>query len=212
MDPIVINKAANYTRLVREIAAVPGVTVEDTANPLAPNAWRMLVSVLINDAAQEISLFPDDMTPQAVMDAVVAAVNAHDPTPDPPPLTNFADETIVRGQVRTTDATAKEIYRYTLRVQTGYFVEAKLIGVDAGNGAVRARVARAVFKRLNAAAIQVGALQADTPMNDTAASAWAENMATSGNDFIVTVTGAASRNIDWSLTLKVTRFGPGGLA
>jgi len=198
-------------RLANELAAIPGASTPDTTSPF-PNMRRLLFTYAVNSADQTVQIFPLEDLTQATYDALVSAVNAHDATPDPPPLTNFADETIVRGQVRTTDATAKEIYRYPLLVQTGYFVEAKLIGVDAGNGAVRARVARAVFKRLNAAAIQVGALQADTPMNDTAASAWAENMATSGNDFIVTVTGAASRNIDWSLTLKVTRFGPGGLA
>jgi hypothetical protein len=133
-------------------------------------------------------------------------------TPDPaiPPPLVYSGELPMDARIRTTDATPTEVYRRTLAQLTGYATVAALIGVDAGNGAVRVIRASIVAKRLGGAAILVGAPVVIASHADAAASTWAITATVSGNDFIITVTGAAGRTVDWALSGTVRSFTPAG--
>lgn len=116
----------------------------------------------------------------------------------------------VSARVRTTDATVTEVYRRTLTSLTGYAAVLTLLGVDAGNGAVRMILASIVAKRLGNGASLVGAPVVLANHADTGTAAWVITASVSGNDFVITCTGAAGRTIDWLLSGDVRSFTPGG--
>jgi hypothetical protein len=127
----------------------------------------------------------------------------------PPPLV-YSGDFAVTGRVRTTNATPTEIYRLSLAQLTGYWVDVKILGVDAGNGAVRAMHVEAIVKRLGNGALAIGNVGMPLDVADVAASTWTVSRAVAGNDVIVTVTGAAGRTIDWQITGTVRSFTPAG--
>jgi hypothetical protein len=129
--------------------------------------------------------------------------------PDPPPIL-FGTVTAFSGMVRTTDATPTEIYRVTLAPQTGYAGEVTVIGVDGANGAVKVLRASFAFKRLNAGAMNVGAPVVVAQHADAAATGWGIAPSVSGNDIVLSVTGASGRTIDWAADGMVESFAPGG--
>ena len=140
--------------------------------------------------------------------AWVADGNIPDPA-DPAPLV-YRDGLAVDQRLRTTNATPAELWRATLTQRTGYRATLTLIAVDAGNGAVRTIEARVTAKRLTGNALLVGTPVVVSDQQDSGTSAWAITAAVSGNDFVVTVTGAAGRSIDWQLAGDVVSFTPGG--
>lgn len=140
--------------------------------------------------------------------AWIEAGNTPDPA-DPAPIV-YAGESAMRGRLRTTDATPTELYRATLAPLTGYAAILDLLGVDAGNGAIRRIRASIVAKRLNNGALLVGAPVVIANHADTGTASWAIAASVSGNDFLVTVAGAAGRNVDWLLSGDVQSFTPGG--
>lgn len=140
--------------------------------------------------------------------AWVAAGNTATPA-DPAPLV-YRDGINIDQRLRTTNATPAELWRATLAQRTGYRACLTLIAVDAGNGAVRTIEARVTAKRLTGTALLVGTPVVISDQQDSGTSAWAITAAVSGNDFVVTVTGAVGRNIDWQLAGDVVSFTPGG--
>ena len=138
----------------------------------------------------------------------VAAGNAATPA-DPAPLV-YDDGLTIRARLRTTNATPAELYRATLAQRTGYRANLTLIAVDAGNGAVRTIEARITAKRLTNGALLVGSPVVVSDHQDSGTTSWAITANASGTDFVVTVTGAAGRNIDWLLSGDVVSFTPGG--
>lgn len=140
--------------------------------------------------------------------AWVAAGNTAQPA-DPAPL--IYDTSIrMAGRLRTTNATPTELYRATLAPLTGYRADVTLIAVDAGNGAVRTIEARITAKRLGGNALMVGSPAVVSDHRDTGTAAWGIAASVSGSDFVITVTGAAARNIDWFLFGEVISFSPSG--
>lgn len=140
--------------------------------------------------------------------AWVAAGNQ--PTPaDPPPLV-YSGRHPLSARVRTTTATPSELFRATLAPLTAYSALLNLLAVDGGNGALRAIRASVVAKRLGGGAVLVGAPVVIANHQDAAASAWAITAAADNNDFVISVTGAAGRNIDWLLSGDFGSFTPGG--
>lgn len=129
---------------------------------------------------------------------------------DPAPIV-YAAERAFGGKVRTTDATATEILRLALAPMTGYAAVVTMIGVDAGNGAVKVIRASLAAKRLGGGALAIGAPVVIAQHADAGASTWVTAAAASGNDYVITVAGAAGRTVDWSLMGTVARFGPSGL-
>ena len=130
--------------------------------------------------------------------------------PLPPVYNNDAK---IRAHVRTTDATPTELYRVTLRAATIYDVEMRVLGVDAGNGATKKLVVDFTIKRVGAGngATLVGTPEYKTDKADAAASNWNISPHLDGNDFVVTVTGVAGRNISWTMLCVVDTFSPGGV-
>lgn len=145
-------------------------------------------------------------------DALAARIaGGYTPLPADPPPVVYAGESQVEARIRTTDATPTEILRRTLAATTGYRAKLELLAVDAGNGALRMIEASIVAKRLGGGALLVGSAVVIANHQDAAASAWTIAPSVSGNDVVITVTGAAGRTIDWQLRGRVTRFAPSGL-
>lgn len=128
---------------------------------------------------------------------------------DPAPLV-YRDGLAIRERLRTTNATPAALYRATLAQRTGYRASLTLIAVDAGNGAVRTIEARVTAKRLTNGALLVGQPVVVADQQDSGTASWGIAASVSGNDFVITVTGAAGRNIDWALSGDVVSFTPGG--
>ena len=122
----------------------------------------------------------------------------------------YSEARLISARLRTTNATATELVRFTLAQLTGYRASLTLLAVDAGNGAVRAIEARITAKRLSAGAVLVGSVVVVSDQQDAGTAAWAIAPSVSGNDFVISVTGAAGRNIDWLLDGSVRAFTPGG--
>ena len=138
------------------------------------------------------------------------AIPGNDPLPaDPLPLV-FTEDVRISGNVRTTDATPTEVYRLTLLSMSGYTGVVAVIGVDTGNGAMRVIRASFAVKRLNAGALAVGAPVVIASHADAGATTWQIAASVSGNDALVTVTGAAGRTIDWNCSGLMTSFTPSG--
>lgn len=129
---------------------------------------------------------------------------------DPPSLIYSGNATI-NARIRTTNATPTEVWRATLAQVTLYDANLRLRAVDAGSGACRRIHAEIMAKRLGAGALLVGSPVVIADQGDAATSTWLITAAVSGNDFVVTATGAAGRTIDWLLSGSVESFTPGGV-
>jgi hypothetical protein len=140
--------------------------------------------------------------------AWVADGNTAQPA-DPAPLV-YNEDIRLQERGQTTTATPTEIYRAGLQQNTGYFGDLRVIGVDLGNGNVKEISAHVLVKRLGAGAVLVGSPVVVSSIQDAGASAWTITASVSGNDFVVTCSGAAGRTVAWSLTGQVTSFTPAG--
>lgn len=134
-------------------------------------------------------------------------------TPDPAPtipLQFTEEERISSAVVRTTNASAAELYRLPMEQLTGYDLDLTLIGVDLGNGAMRKIKASITIKRLTGSPLQVGTTTQTVSHADTGTTGWAIVPSFSGNDGVISVTGAVGRTIDWKLYGTMVRFTPAG--
>lgn len=128
---------------------------------------------------------------------------------DPPPV-RYNGTISIDAHKHTGDATLTELFRVTLADNTGYEGVLTLVGIDSGNGAMRVTRASVAAKRVAGTASLVGSpvVLADHANANTAG--WVLSATASGTDFVVTVTGAAGRPIDWSLSGAVRSFTPAG--
>lgn len=131
-------------------------------------------------------------------------------TPPPPPPIVYAQQQPIYAQVRTTDAVALEVFRYSCDARHLYRADLRVSGVDATSGAVKIMEGRFVWKRPGAAAVVVG-ITVVSDIHDAAATNWAPNCQAQGTDIVFTVVGAAGRTIDWLLTGELGTFAPEGL-
>lgn len=138
--------------------------------------------------------------------AIAAIVAAHVPRP-----TLVSGRTEIEVGVRTTNATPTDLFRRTLAPQTAYAAQLRLVALDMANGAMRRIRADVTAKRLNGAAILVDTVKVIANHQEAASSTWDVAAAVSGNDFVIRVTGAAGRTIEWRLSGDVERFAPAGL-
>jgi hypothetical protein len=192
---MIITKRVDLPLLQQELAAatiiVPGLgTFLDEQQQTNLHTY--------DDTGTQLALPPEA---EPVVDAHVA----------PPLVTEFAAATETDGVIRTTDGVTHELLRLPLSTMTGYDIEAKVMGVDAGNGAVKKLKVDVTVKRLAAGPVQVGAMTSLVTHQDPAASSWTVGFSFSGNDALISVTGAAGRSIDWIARAFVGRFSPGGL-
>jgi hypothetical protein len=144
----------------------------------------------------------------------LAAGNTPDP-PTPAPLV-FSEAQNLQAKVRTTDAVATQLARWTLSTLTGYDVELRLLAVDSVNGVMKKIVADMTLERLNGGALLIG-LTIPTNHQSTGAPATASGVANwvvtatiSGNDVVITVTGATGRTIDWLVNGRYATYVPAG--
>lgn len=140
--------------------------------------------------------------------AWIAAGNTPDPAAPRPVV--YSGLRQIDARIRTKSAASTELYRATLAPLTGYRAALTLIAVDAGNGAVRTIEARITAKRLNAGAALVGSVTVVADQQDAGTATWVITPSVVGNDFVISVAGAAGRTIDWLLSGHVTSFTPGG--
>lgn len=159
--------------------------------------------------ADGVSIPPDERNTDYRQALAEIAAGATVADADPDPIV-YGGRLVISERIRTTNAAPAELYRATLAPLTGYRALLNLLGVDAGNGALRSITASVVAKRLNNGAVLVGAPVLLANHQDAAASAWDITPSVAGNDFVITVTGAAGRNIDWLLDGSVNSFTPGG--
>jgi hypothetical protein len=165
--------------------------------------------------SRNMSIPPDPTNPdyQEYL-AWVAEGNTPDPA-DPPPV-RFQEGQAISDQARTVGTTPVEIFRATLAQLTAYRARLVLLAVDSGNGAYASLERVVSVERLGAGAVNL--LTTDTVvqrMTNAAAvtagvASWAVTVTTSGNDIVVTVTGAAGRTVDWGLSGEFVRYTPGG--
>ncbi len=123
----------------------------------------------------------------------------------------------INARVRTTNATVTELYRATLALKTGYVARLELIAIDAVNGSVKLIQATVVAKRLAGGALIVGSPVIVATIVDTGGAAttsgvagWTVTASAAGNDFVISVQGAAGRTVDWDLSGPVRSFAPDG--
>jgi hypothetical protein len=122
----------------------------------------------------------------------------------------YAGQTPVDAQVRTTDATPTEVFRFPASERHLYQASLTVSGIDAGSFVTKVMEGRFVWKRLTADAIVVG-ITVVSDIHNTAAAAWAPNCQPSGSDIVFTVQGASGRTVDWYLSGSVSAFAPDGL-
>lgn len=117
----------------------------------------------------------------------------------------------LQQSIRTTDDVPTEILRLTTHLKHVYRATLRVCGIDAGNGVTRDSQVVMVFKGLAASPVQVGATAVLWNMQDTAAASWRITPSVAGTDLVISVTGAAGRTVDWSLTGDIGAFAPEGL-
>lgn len=144
---------------------------------------------------------------EKILDRVTGKVTVLAPTP----IVSYSDVIPFYIRLRTTDGAGHEIWRLTLDTRVGCFAIASVIAVDSGNGNVYTQRFAFSIKRLNGAAILIGAQSITPAMQDVGTTTWSVVALVSGNDFVVNVAGATGRTIDWMVRGEMTRFGPNGL-
>jgi hypothetical protein len=151
--------------------------------------------------------------PQEYLDWLAAG---NTPDPPTPPALIFSEAQNLQAKVRTTDAVATQLARWTLNTLTGYDVELRLLAVDSANGVMKKIVADMTLERLNAGALLIGQTvlashqSTGAPATASGVANWAVSASISGNDVVITVTGAASRTIDWLVNGRYATYVPAG--
>ena len=198
MKTLTFNAAHNLSRLHGDlVAAIPAL-----AGPVGADGLRQAVMALSGDGQTVTMSVPDD-TDETAVQAVLAA---H--VPEPLPITD--DHRKITAKIVTADASSAELYRVTMAKLSGYVADLTVVGVDRGNGAMRTIRASLAAKRLSGAGTMVSQPEVMANHQETGSSGWSIGASIDGADFVVTVTGAASRTIDWFLRGEVISFTPAG--
>lgn len=184
-----------------------GKTIEPAAL-LAELQAAAVPAVSMTIAGDAMFLFDAASGPIPDSPQIQTVLAAHVP---PPVLGNFAEVTQVHTIDQTANATPKEVFRFTCQTNRMYESELVVRGVDQVGFITKRMAGHFVWKRLTGNAVVVGVVVV-SDIHETAAAAWAPNIAASGTDIVFTVTGAAGRTIDWLLSGTVGGYAPGGLA
>lgn len=134
-------------------------------------------------------------------------------TPDPadPLPTKKYDDRINVQEVQTTNATPTAI-NFPLNSGTLYVSDIVIVGIQdisPFNSATFRKFAS--VGRAGGGAILIGQGDAHTPFKSAGASAWTAVLSVSGNNGIVTVTGAAGVTINWTIRSTYFRLNKDGL-
>lgn len=150
---------------------------------------------------------------QAIVDAHVPAVTRFKRQLSRSPIgeVRWMIEEEFQGKAVSVGTTPVEVFRLEILQLTVYSVYVMVMAVDRGNGNVKKASTDVTLKRLNAGPLLVGRTDG-TVHQDTNAASWTITPSfdtTNGkNDAVITVTGAASRTIDWFVTGSYIRFSP----
>jgi hypothetical protein len=193
----------NPRRLHEElIAAIPEL------EPVVGDSGIPEANLLLSSAGTSLTLtVPDSVTP-AELDPVLAA---HDPTPDPPPVTDYVGTTQVDAKVRTTDGTFHEVWRLGTAPKHTYRAILEMRATDATDQTTKGQQAVLMFKGLVGSVAQVGPTTVLWSAPDVGTTAWAIQAQVQGTDLVFGVRGAAGKTLDWSLAGEIVIFAPEGL-
>lgn len=133
-----------------------------------------------------------------------AVIAAYVP-PDPIKTNEFK----IEKQVTTTNGGAVVLYRGTIPVTSIFDIVIRVYAVDRVNGNFKKFRREAAIRRLGQASAPAVMGTVETPAPDVGTATWTIVPSFVGNDLVITVTGAATRTIDWSLFAEVRRFSPG---
>ena len=104
----------------------------------------------------------------------------------------------------TTNATPTEIFAYPISIGPPMAVELTVIARDMVDGTAAMWAKRALVKNLTGTGVLVGALiDLFTAQKDTNAAAWTLAGSIASGAILVTATGAARRNIQWSVSANI---------
>jgi hypothetical protein len=151
--------------------------------------------------------------PQEYLDWLAAG---NTPDPPTPPALVFSEAQNLQAKIRTTDAAATQLARWTLSTLTGYDVELRLLAVDAANGVMKKIVADLTLERLNGGAILIGQTVLASHQSTggqasiSGVANWVVSASISGNDVVITVIGAAGRTVDWLVNGRYATYVPAG--
>jgi hypothetical protein len=185
---MIVTKNLTLPRLAAELRAA-GITFDSL--------------FLANDGTLSIRDALDNVIEDARMAAVVDGHVA-----DLPIMTSSLR---VEAQVATDDDTPTELYRAAIPITSIFDIALRVYGVDRASGAFKKFRREAAIRRLGAASAPTVQGTVETPAPDVGAATWTMAPSFDGNDLVITVTGAATRTIDWSLFAEVRRFSPGGI-
>jgi len=136
---------------------------------------------------------------------------------DPPTLI-FNDAQSLHARISTADANATTIITVPLLALSGYGAYVDIYALDRANGVMKSWLFKALVKRLAGGALAIGkqdlhpAIQepAGAPATASSVATWDYATSVSGNNALVSVTGAVGRTVDWFAYVSVRRFTPQG--
>lgn len=161
-----------------------------------------------NDATN-LHTYDGDGMPADLPPAAVPIVDAH---VAPPRFVEYVTSVTVDRITRTTSASVTEVFRLPTEPQHLYRGTFQMMAVDATLGTAKDVEARLAFKQQAGAAVQVGSTVVLSSIQDAQAAAWAIQGSAEGADFVVSVRGAATTTIDWSLRGDIAVYAPEGLS
>lgn len=134
------------------------------------------------------------------------------------PEIHFAGQTSLNSQITTLDATPTILFRFPLNLLSVYGGFVDIYVVDRANGVTKSWYFKALVKRLNGGALVIGKQDlhppiqepAGAPATSSSVATWDYTASVSGNDALITVTGAAGRTLDWFAFVDLRWFTPGG--
>lgn len=131
--------------------------------------------------------------------------------PPPPPPIRYAQQNSIDAQVRTTDATVLEVFRFPCAEKHLYRANLRIAGIDTDPTMISlVQEGRFVWKRSTGDAILEG-VTVVSQIPTTIPIGWLTNCFPQGTDIVFTVKGPSDRIIDWLLVGEVGTFAPEGL-
>lgn len=109
--------------------------------------------------------------------------------------------------VTTTDNTQTELSTIVLDENTAYLLTAEVIGETLDHGTVLGEIIECTAKRqASGSAVIVGNVSVTHSGKDSGASSWGATFTVSGNNLILSVTGANAATVKWESDLNYLKF------
>lgn len=198
---MMINKNVDISALLKELQAA-GLQIDSLR--FSPNSDGSGGNLRTSDAQQ----MARDFTPEEWA-IVLPLVTAHVPPMKP---LEYAISQEVNSVLVTTDDAERDVFVLPALPRSIYRAELTMSAIDAGNGAMKTIAGVIVWKRLvGGVVVPPNNITILSNIADVAAASWDMRGVPSGDNFRISVKGAAGRTINWFLTGSVGRFAPEGL-